>query len=193
VLDRLEKVRRSGRNHTALCPAHDDRGPSLSVTEGDDGRVLLFCHAGCSVDQIASALRLELRELFPPRGDTESSLAKPERRPYALPGEAAERMLRDPSFAPTWGAAWALARLPGRAAEREVLLSWRWVADRYDVRLLLETATTIRGIAVLRFANPQALAPRWSEFTESYVESGELSRAVERLERYISRRKVAAA
>jgi len=30
----------------ALCPAHDDREPSLSVSEADDRRVLLHCHAG---------------------------------------------------------------------------------------------------------------------------------------------------
>jgi hypothetical protein len=34
------------------CPAHDDVKASLSVNEGDDGRVLLCCHAGCSFEEI---------------------------------------------------------------------------------------------------------------------------------------------
>src|SRR5690606_6251 len=33
---------------TARCPAHDDRRNSLSVSEGDRGKLLAYCHAGCS-------------------------------------------------------------------------------------------------------------------------------------------------
>lgn len=46
VLNRLDNVRPRGRGQwQASCPAHDDRNPSLSVTEGDNGRVLLHCFA----------------------------------------------------------------------------------------------------------------------------------------------------
>ena len=31
----------------ARCPAHDDRKPSLSIRDADDGKVLVRCHAGC--------------------------------------------------------------------------------------------------------------------------------------------------
>jgi hypothetical protein len=51
------------------CPAHDDRNASLSVTEGDDGRVLVKCFSGCEVDRIVAALGLELADLFERRGD----------------------------------------------------------------------------------------------------------------------------
>lgn len=37
------------------CPAHDDKNPSLKVTDGDD-KVLVFCHAGCSQDEVINAL-----------------------------------------------------------------------------------------------------------------------------------------
>lgn len=60
VLDRLEKVRRSGDGWSARCPAHDDSDPSLSVAEGRDGRVLLHCFAGCSAEVVAGALGLDL-------------------------------------------------------------------------------------------------------------------------------------
>lgn len=56
VLGRLEGVRKSGDGWAARCPAHDDRNASLSVTEGDGGRVLLHCHAGCSFESIAEAV-----------------------------------------------------------------------------------------------------------------------------------------
>ncbi len=65
VLARLRKVRESGAGWTASCPAHEDRRPSLSIQEAQDGRVLLHCHAGCEVEAICGALGMEVRELFP--------------------------------------------------------------------------------------------------------------------------------
>ena len=32
----------------ARCPAHEDKTPSLSISDGDGGRLLTFCHAGCA-------------------------------------------------------------------------------------------------------------------------------------------------
>lgn len=62
-LDRLEQVRSAGGGYVALCPAHEDTSPSLSVSEGDEG-ILVKCHAGCSSEDIVGALELELRDLF---------------------------------------------------------------------------------------------------------------------------------
>jgi hypothetical protein len=67
VLGKLEHVKRSGKGHAARCPAHEDREASLSIRDGDDGRVLLKCFAGCSTEAIVGALGLEMRDLFPPR------------------------------------------------------------------------------------------------------------------------------
>jgi putative DNA primase/helicase len=39
------------------CPAHDDREPSLSIADGDDGKVLVHCHAGCEQHRVIAALR----------------------------------------------------------------------------------------------------------------------------------------
>lgn len=47
------------------CPAHEDRLPSLSVREGAEGRVLLYCHAGCPWQNVVAALGLEPGDLFP--------------------------------------------------------------------------------------------------------------------------------
>jgi len=46
----------------AHCPAHDDRHASLSVTERD-GRILLNCFAGCTVDAICAALGITVKDL----------------------------------------------------------------------------------------------------------------------------------
>jgi putative DNA primase/helicase len=58
------RPRPSGEGWLARCPAHDDRKPSLSVSEGDSGRALLKCHTGCSHEQVVRALGLEVRDLF---------------------------------------------------------------------------------------------------------------------------------
>jgi hypothetical protein len=65
ILSRLKNVRNINNGWKASCPAHDDRQPSLSVSIGNDGRILLYCHAGCSIEEIVSALGLEMRDLFP--------------------------------------------------------------------------------------------------------------------------------
>lgn len=68
LLARLDGVKRVGAGkYVARCPAHDDRGPSLSVRELDDGRTLVHCFAGCGVDEVVGAVGLELSDLFPPR------------------------------------------------------------------------------------------------------------------------------
>ncbi|MDP9373883.1 MAG: hypothetical protein M3Q65_15795, partial [Chloroflexota bacterium] len=64
VLDRLEGVAKNGAGYKARCPVHGDTHPSLSVREGDDGRVLVHCHAGCQWRDILAALALEPRDLF---------------------------------------------------------------------------------------------------------------------------------
>jgi hypothetical protein len=65
VLKRLEGVRQCNGAWKALCPAHADREPSLSVSEGDDGRALVKCFSGCSNESIVEALGLRMRDLFP--------------------------------------------------------------------------------------------------------------------------------
>jgi putative DNA primase/helicase len=49
--------RRAGGGWMARCPAHDDREPSLSIRDADDGKVLVRCHAGCNQERVIAALR----------------------------------------------------------------------------------------------------------------------------------------
>lgn len=39
------------------CPAHDDRSPSLSIKDADNGKILLHCFAGCTFEDVTCALR----------------------------------------------------------------------------------------------------------------------------------------
>jgi hypothetical protein len=67
VLDQLEGVVASNGSWKALCPAHDDNEPSLSVSEGDDGRALLKCFAGCATSDIVTRIGLDMSDLFEQR------------------------------------------------------------------------------------------------------------------------------
>ena len=63
ILDQLKGVRQSRNGWEAKCPAHDDAHCSLSVAHRD-GKWLLNCHAGCSIDAIVSALGIQRSDLF---------------------------------------------------------------------------------------------------------------------------------
>lgn len=65
ILPRLNKVRGRNSNYVACCPAHKDRNPSMTIRETPDGKVLMHCFAGCSVQSIAESIGLELSDLFP--------------------------------------------------------------------------------------------------------------------------------
>jgi len=68
LLDRLQGVRQTAPDRwLAKCPAHEDRGPSLSIREMEDGRVLLHDFAGCGAADVVASIGLELKDLFPER------------------------------------------------------------------------------------------------------------------------------
>jgi hypothetical protein len=68
ILHRLHKVKQTGTGRwIASCPGHEDKSPSLSVRELDDGRVLLHDFGGCHVTDVLAALGLEMGDLFPDR------------------------------------------------------------------------------------------------------------------------------
>lgn len=48
----------------ALCPVHPDKEASLTITQGNDGKTLLKCHAGCSSESVVLAAGLKMADLF---------------------------------------------------------------------------------------------------------------------------------
>ena len=49
--------RKVGSGWMASCPAHDDRKPSLSIRDSDDGKVMVYCHSGCDQRSVIAALQ----------------------------------------------------------------------------------------------------------------------------------------
>ena len=85
-LNKLEKVKGSKGRWTACCPAHNDKNPSLAITQTDDGRILLKCFGGCSAQQVVEAVGMDLTDLFPNDNNIrylkEQHFNKPVRRPF---------------------------------------------------------------------------------------------------------------
>ena len=76
VLSKLHKVKKTSSGWLACCPAHDDKRPSMTVTE-KDGMVLMHCFSGCSIHEVLGAIGLEASDLYP-----KSSHGKPIKRPF---------------------------------------------------------------------------------------------------------------
>ncbi len=71
VLDVLRasgsSIRSTCTGYVAQCRAHEDHNPSLSISAGEDGRVLLKCFAGCETEAVVAAMGLKMSDIMPPR------------------------------------------------------------------------------------------------------------------------------
>lgn len=76
--------RKSGVGWTCRCPAHDDKAPSLSIDIGDDGRALVNCHAGCTVDAVCGAIGMRTADLFIPTPNRADNRATQKRPPVTV-------------------------------------------------------------------------------------------------------------
>lgn len=83
VLERLASVKRGASGWVARCPAHEDNNPSLTISEGRDGRAVLHCHAGCEPSSVVAAIGMTMPELFPPKTTNGGSIT-PLRRTVEL-------------------------------------------------------------------------------------------------------------
>ncbi len=66
VLSRLTDARQTGDGQwESRCPGHADNRASLSIGQGDDGRLLVCCHAGCETKDVLAKIGLTLSDLMP--------------------------------------------------------------------------------------------------------------------------------
>lgn len=80
---RLEGAHQTGPGQgRALCPAHNDKTPSLDYKETDDGTLLIICRSGCTALEVVHAVGLEMRDLFPQNAGDRSSLPSRQRWDY---------------------------------------------------------------------------------------------------------------
>ncbi len=59
----LSNVRKTPNGWQACCPAHEDKKASLSISV-KEGKILLYCHAGCTTEAILKVLGLKIKDLF---------------------------------------------------------------------------------------------------------------------------------
>lgn len=140
VLSRLERVQRRGSDRwSARCPAHEDKGPSLSLRALPDGRVLLQCFAQCPPDVVLAAAGLTLSDLFPDRPEHHRPA---ERRPWRDAGFDALSALVDEVNVTFVSAALMAGGLVLTAAELDRLTL---AADRCNGALVLVRGGWHRG------------------------------------------------
>lgn len=66
LLSRFDGVRSTGQDKWQVkCPSHDDNNASLSVSRGDDGKIVMHCHAGCATRDVLGAVGATMADLFP--------------------------------------------------------------------------------------------------------------------------------
>jgi 5S rRNA maturation endonuclease (ribonuclease M5) len=66
ILGRFQNVKPAPNGgYLALCPAHDDRNPSLKIDQTDGGKILLKCFAGCDTKDVIRAAGLNWSDLSP--------------------------------------------------------------------------------------------------------------------------------
>ena len=87
--DRLQELGKKVRpvgpgKYEAQSPIRDDRNPSLSISEGEDGRLLLYDHGGGSFEDILVAVGWTVADAMPQEGARANVHALP-RTPRSWP------------------------------------------------------------------------------------------------------------
>jgi hypothetical protein len=126
LLDALEGVNGHGPQWMARCPAHDDQEPSLSIKEGDDGKPVLHCFAGCTYERILDGLDPDL--LAAVRRGPSPGQASPHDRVMQLITAEEVQLFHDPQER-----AYALVDVSGRSECLEVSSEAfrKWIRHAY--------------------------------------------------------------
>lgn len=168
-VDLLEGVKVQGGGYIARCPAHEDRSPSLSVTEGDEG-ILVKCHAGCLTEAVVEALGLEMKDLF---FESSGSFARDEPTVYVYEDEEGVPLFEVVRFpdkrfsqrlpcSEEWGVGdvrkvlWRLPRILGAPKDKRIFFV-EGEKDVLSIEALGSYATTAPGGAAASWN------PEWSQ------------------------------
>lgn len=65
VLHRLNRVTKKRDGWEGQCPCHNDQKNSLCIDVTDDGKVLVYCQAGCKTTDVVAAIGLMMSDLYP--------------------------------------------------------------------------------------------------------------------------------
>lgn len=97
AIERIQSGR--ARSVMALCPAHGDRSPSLSVGAGRHGRILLKCQVGCLFQSVIEAAGLTKSDLRGNAPLSPSCTGRTQRERIEDPSKAEDRA-KWPTFEP---------------------------------------------------------------------------------------------
>ncbi len=147
ALARTLMARRIGAGQwMARCPSHDDSTPSLSISEGEGGKALVRCHAGCTQVEVIDALRG--LGLWPRHDGREAVRQRPgpaPEHPQSVPGEECRDEQRLAKARWLWG----------RSQPARGTLAERYLASR-EIRLC-ELPGTLRFLPALRIGQHPAM------------------------------------
>jgi Protein of unknown function (DUF3631) len=148
IIDKLKSVKKSANGWEARCPAHEDKHSSLSIAHRD-GRWLLNCHAGCSVDAIVAAVGLKISDLF----DNDTRKQKANGKSHGSPF-VAEYIYKTAEGEPS--------RKVCRTADKQ-FPQFRWAGSGWQ--------SGVKGVPILPYRLPELIAT--SADTPVYVPEGE--------------------
>lgn len=86
-----KEPKRTSDGYITCCPAHDDRNPSFSTSEAEDGRILVKCFAGCTDEAICASLNLKVSDLF---DKSHEAFQKTNRTVYSYSDEQGRELYR---------------------------------------------------------------------------------------------------
>ena len=78
----IYEATKQGGYYMALCPAHADGNPSLSIREGEHG-ILLHCFAGCDTRSVLEAMGLTFADICSGSNGDGYSIAGPQSQAHS--------------------------------------------------------------------------------------------------------------
>lgn len=156
LLSKLPNAKRQGKEWAARCPAHEDKRPSLSISEGEGGRALLHCHAGCKPEEIVAALGMTLADLMPAKAEP---MPKRATKPTAKAGgmfttaaDAVAALERGHGPRAAW---WTYHNAAGEPVG--VVIRWNLPGGAKDVRPVSRRAGALGGWTIGAMPSPRPL------------------------------------
>ncbi|GMU22149.1 MAG: hypothetical protein AMXMBFR13_22370 [Phycisphaerae bacterium] len=109
IAHRFANARREGAGYRACCSAHDDGTPSLTITPGDGGRVLLKCRSrDCRIEDILDRAGLTMGDIM---GNGSATPRTPPLKPWDSPAAYIDYQCRKHGW--KHGGTWAYRRADG--------------------------------------------------------------------------------
>lgn len=64
IIKKFPNGKKRGNSYQCKCPKHNDKKASLTITKSNDGKSLIYCHAGCEIDEVLDRVGLKVEDLY---------------------------------------------------------------------------------------------------------------------------------